>query len=107
MTVSSYAKVTLHVHPEKTTDHTVVVEKGGILEIVNDYHDAPEFEVQFINSAPPSPEDKLSGTVGEPVILHMPNELVELRCCVLYKEHKHGKCLHEVLLFARTCGPCQ
>ena len=105
MTVSSYSQVTIHTHPDDKTAHSAVVEKGGILEIFNDDHDFPDFEVEFRNSAPPSPNDSLTGTVDKPIVLNMPHELKEFHYYILYK-HRDGKCIRGLLLYARTCGPC-
>jgi hypothetical protein len=93
-------------HPNKTPE-TVKIELGGTLEFQNEYSDFYYFEIKFDEPEPPSAGDTLTGTMDEPISVHMPYEDKSFRYHISYKK-KDGTCfLDPRILVARSCPGCR
>jgi hypothetical protein len=51
-----------------------VAPRGSTVELHNDSHQYPSFEVQFIGKSPASPDDTLTGSNETPITLNMSHE---------------------------------
>ena len=84
----------------------VGVELGGTLEFRNHFPEFPYFEVKFDEPGPPNLTDKLTGTVDNPIVVHMPDTNAIFCYHIIYKK-KHGHhLLDEGPCFARSCPGC-
>ena len=97
----------VEVSPGKTPA-LVGVEPGGVLEFRNCYLDLPDFEIVFGETGPPNPEDRLTGTITEPVFVHMPNADLTVEYYVVYYKKKgvHHSKLAEGPHKAHSCPGC-
>ena len=88
------------------TPAEVEVDLSGTLEFRNHFSDFPDFEIEFDETGPPSASDKLTGTITDPIFVHMPDTETILTYHILYKE-KDGPCKHlEGPLIAHSCPGC-
>lgn len=92
-------------HPDKTPDE-IKVYRGNTLEFRNEFYEFPDFEIEFSNCAPPCGTDTLTGSVDNPILIHMPDENKKFCYNILYKR-RDGTCgFRQELRMAHTCGPC-
>jgi hypothetical protein len=91
--------------PGKTPTE-VKVDLGGTLEYRNHFPDLPDFEIKFDEPGPPCASDKLTGTITDPIFVHMPDTETTFTYHILYKE-KDGPCKHRDGPFiAHSCPGC-
>jgi hypothetical protein len=88
------------------TPAEVQVDLGGTLEFKNHFPDLPDFEIEFDKPGPPNASDKLTGTITDPIFVHMPDTDATFTYYILYKE-KDGPCKRrEGPLKAHSCPGC-
>lgn len=93
------------VEPFKT-HREVEVDLGGIIEFRNHFRDCSDFEIVFDEPGPPDPNDELTGTMDDPIVVHMPYADAVFHYYILFKE-KDGTCRHRKGVFkARSCPGC-
>jgi hypothetical protein len=89
------------------TPAEVKVGLGGTLEFRNHFHEFPDFEIEFEKPGPPCESDKLTGTIHDPIFVHMPDADATFYYHILYKE-KDGPCKRrEGVFLARSCPGCR
>lgn len=88
------------------TPPEVGVELGGTLEFRNHSREFPEFEIEFEKPGPPCATDKLTGTVNDPIIVHMPGTNADFYYHVVYKKADGTRTLDQHKYLARTCPGC-
>jgi len=99
------ARVVVRAEPGKTP-LLAEVALGGTLKFENHFPDFPDFEIEFDPPGPPSASDKLTGTVHEPIFVHMPDTDVTFHYHIVYKK-KDGTTRDKRGPFrARSCGGC-
>lgn len=89
------------------TPAEVKVGLGGTLEFRNHFREFPDFEIEFEKPGPPCESDKLTGTIHDPIFVHMPDADATFYYHILYKE-KDGPCKRrEGVFLARSCPGCR
>jgi hypothetical protein len=88
------------------TPAEVKVDLSGTLEFRNHFPDFPDFEIKFDEPGPPSANDKLTGTITDPIFVHMPDADRSFRYHIVYKK-KDGTSKHQDGPFiAHSCPGC-
>ena len=100
----------LNTDEAETTEHLVdFADFGAEVIWTNHSTHCPHFEIIFKGSSPAKPDDKLSGTLEQPVSIRMPQEKAEFKYKVHYKKKDGTHCLHGHELSIRICPngrPC-
>jgi hypothetical protein len=84
----------------------VGVELGGTLEFRNHSHEFPDFEIEFEKPGPPCTKDKLTGTIHDPIFVHMPDTTADYYYHIVYKKKDGTHKRDQQKYLARSCPGC-
>ena len=85
------------------TPAEVKVDLSGTLEFRNHF---PDFEIKFDEPGPPNASDKLTGTITDPIFVHMPDTDKSFHYHIVYKKKDGTSKRKDGPFIAHSCPAC-